>query len=640
MAGVTEMTARRPSPPSLRARLRTRLHDRSPGLVAGLLGGVLAAGLGLGSSAALVTVLWISSPYPDSGPGGALHISAALWLLAHGADLVRVDTLSGAPAPLGVTPLLLMALPAWLVHRAARDATESGDGGPLLPARSAWTGVVLGYLVVAVAASSYAAGGPLRPAWPWTCVCLPLLVAASAGFGVWTAYGRPAGPVGRARGVLPAAARALLFGPEGRGGAAVRAAAAGTAVLVGSGALLLVVSLVWHGGATRASFLQLTEGWSGRFAVLLLGLALAPNAAVWAAAYALGPGFLLGTGHAVTPLASAPMPLLPPFPLLTAVPDAGQGTPSNWATCAVPVLAGMTVGWCTAGAATGGRPGARSGGTGPGHGPSAWSHGQTAFAAGLAALLSAVLLAALAALAGGALGVGALARFGPVWWQVGAAGLSWITVTALPAALGVRAWRCREGGRGRRGADASRQVTQETDGAHAAGAEEERRRGWASLRGRFSRRTERGTATRTATSTAGTGTPGRSYRGEDRYAPRGRDGAPFEPYDFLPADPPRQRDPDGYRNPDPGGHQNPDPADPPRQPDLGCHRNPDPADPPRQPDLGGHQNPDPDKYAGPDPDEYADPDPDGYQPSDGSPDLTRRDGVVTGEQLGQDGQAL
>ncbi|WP_417801376.1 DUF6350 family protein, partial [Streptomyces vulcanius] len=124
-----------------------------------MLGGALAAGLGLGSFAALVMVLWISSPYPDSGPGGALHVAAALWLLAHGAELVRTDTLSGVPAPVGVTPLLLLLLPVWLVHRAARDAVDGGgdgsgdlDGGgedrevALVGAGVAWVGVVAGYL--------------------------------------------------------------------------------------------------------------------------------------------------------------------------------------------------------------------------------------------------------------------------------------------------------------------------------------------------------------------------------------------------------------------------------------------------------------------------------------------------------------
>ena len=117
---MTRWTDRRtPLPPLL-----TRLCDRSPGLGLSLLVGAVAAVLGLVSFALLLTALWITSPYPDSGPEGLLHLAASLWLLAHGVVLVRTETLSGVPAPVGVTPLLLVALPVWLLHRAARDATD------------------------------------------------------------------------------------------------------------------------------------------------------------------------------------------------------------------------------------------------------------------------------------------------------------------------------------------------------------------------------------------------------------------------------------------------------------------------------------------------------------------------------------
>ncbi|MFF6811921.1 DUF6350 family protein [Streptomyces sp. NPDC012403] len=434
MADVIQMTARRTTP----ATLLTRVRDRSPGLAPGLLGGALAAGLGLGVFAVLVILLWVSSPYPDSGPGGALRVAAALWLLAHGTELVRMDTLSGVPAPVGVPPLLLLALPVWLLHRAARDVAEGGAGGkaPLVPGRTAWAGVLLGYLAVGVPAALSCAGGGLRPAWG-TAVCVPLVAGLAAGAGVWTAYGRPSGPLERVLGaVLPRGARHLVLGPDGRPGVAVRAAVAGVTVLAGGGALLFAVSLGWHAGETGQGFLRLTEGWSGWLAVLLLCVTLAPNAAVWAAAYALGPGFLLGTGTQVTPLSSPPAPPLPPFPLLAAVPDVGAGTAPNWAAAALPVTAGLVVGWFV------GRGAARSG---PAPAP-AWTRGRTVGAAGLAAVLCAALLSVLAALAGGPLGAAALARFGPVGWQVGAAALAWLALVAVPASLAVRAWRRRPPG--------------------------------------------------------------------------------------------------------------------------------------------------------------------------------------------------
>ncbi|MEV7072872.1 DUF6350 family protein [Streptomyces sp. NPDC093990] len=497
------MTARRTS----LSPLLTRLRDRTPGLTAALLGGAVAAGLGLGSFAVLVIVLWISSPYPDSGPGGALHVAAALWLLAHGAELVRTDTLSGVPAPVGVTPLLLLALPVWLVHRAARDLASGDEEPPQASGRTAWTGVVLGYLAVGAAAALYASGGPLRPSWTWACVCLPVVVMGAAWAGVWTASGRPSDALDGVLVLLPAGVRRVVLGAEARArlAAAARAAAAGVSVLVGGGAVVLAVSLVAHGDATRSSFLQLTEGWSGRFAVLLLCLALMPNAAVWAAGYATGPGFVLGAGHAVGPLASDPAPLLPPFPLLAAVPQAGAGGPEHWAAGVVPVVAGAVVGWSVGRAAD-----------------ASWSRRRTAGAVLWAAVLCAGAVAVLAALAGGPLGVGVLARFGPVWWQVGAAVAGWITAAGMPLALTVRAWRGRTRGGVRRRLSTAN--------------------GWLHRSERTGQAEDTGD-TGTAESSGRTERPQAGPEAGPVEAPAPREAGPFdeddafEPYDYLPPAP-------------------------------------------------------------------------------------------------------
>ncbi|MFG2779103.1 DUF6350 family protein [Streptomyces prunicolor] len=582
MAGVMPMTHRR----ALLPPLLTRMRDRSPGLAASLLGGAVAAGLGLGSFAVLVMVLWISSPYPDSGPGGALHVAAALWLLAHGVELVRADTLSGVPAPVGVTPLLLLALPLWLLHRAARHAVLGGgeddpEGPPPIAARTAWTGVALGYLAVGTAAALYASGGELSPSWSWTAICLPLLAAGAAGSGVWKAYGRPREPVLSVLILLPAGLRRLVLGPEAREsrariGTAARAAGLGTAVLAGGGALLLGASLVWHGGAARTAFLQLTEGLSGRFAVLLLCLALIPNAAVWSASYALGPGFALGVHHTVAPLSSAPAPLLPPFPLLAAVPDAGTGTPLNWLAALVPVAAGVTAGWFVARVAVGGTAAQRGDGAGelpeetkrraagaglrqqPPHAPAThapathapathapsaqapWARGRTAATALLAAGLCAVVLALLAELSGGPLGGAALARFGPVWWQTGGAALAWIAGVAVPTAVGLRAWRLRE----RRvptptiGQSTNGQSTigkpreAEAETVPDAAAERWFRRPFAVGRGRFARKPKK------AGQPVPVPVPAQAPV-EQPYIAYDHDPT-FDPYDFLPVDVPSE----------------------------------------------------------------------------------------------------
>ncbi|NXY94625.1 hypothetical protein HYE82_09510 [Streptomyces sp. BR123] len=467
---MTQLTGRRaplrPGPRHAAARRRRR----SPEAAACVLGGALAAGLGLGFLAVLVIVLWISSPYPDSGPGGALHLAAGLWLLAHGTELVRYDTLSGVPAPVGVTPLLLIVLPALLMRRAGRLGSASGDagaeaegtgahagggnggghgGGPGggLPASAVFSAVLCGYLCVGSFATVYAADGPM-PADPLSAAWhVPLVAVLAAGAGVWAAKGRPFGPLPPR---VPAAVRRAVARP--RYAVALRAGAAGTLALTAGGALLVGLSLAWHGPEVEDGFLALTDVWSGRFAVLLLTLALLPNAMVWGAAYALGPGFSLGGGVSATPLGFAGSPALPDFPLLAALPPQGPGTLLTCATAVVPVAAGLVVGWFAV------------------RRPREVSYGETALTAALGALACGLAAAGLAAASGGPLGSGELAHFGPVWWATGAAAFAWTLLPAVPLAISVHAWRMRP---------VRRAEPEEDDAWHANGVREIR---WETLR--------------------------------------------------------------------------------------------------------------------------------------------------------------
>ncbi|MEW1721184.1 DUF6350 family protein [Streptomyces sp. NPDC093109] len=412
-------------------------RGRAAALTASFLRGAIAAGLGLGALAVLVMAAWIISPYPDSGAGGALRVAAGLWLLAHGVELIRPDTLSGTPAPLGVVPILLVALPVWLVYRTVRDTLEPDEGRPRLTAFGAVSTVCCGYLLVGAAAVVFAARGPLIGAPSRAAVALPVLTVVSAVAGVWRAGGHRRGALPRR---LPGFVRTALVrtvwapGARRRAAVAARAGAAAVLLLLGGGALLVGVSLGWHMDPAHASFVSLAGDWSGRFAVLLLGLALVPNAAVWGAAYGLGPGFALGTAATATPLGVVGTPALPSFPLLAAVPGVGPGTAVNWAAGAVPVAAGLAVAWFTVRTAA------------PPYSvrDEAWGVRETALTAGLGGGVCAVLTAGLAALSGGPLGNAELAAFGPVWWLTGAAALGWTVVLGVPLALLLRAWRLRE----------------------------------------------------------------------------------------------------------------------------------------------------------------------------------------------------
>ncbi|MFK4185870.1 DUF6350 family protein [Streptomyces sparsogenes] len=560
---MTQLTDRSPS---LSSRGRAVLRRPSSGVREAFLGGVVAAGLGLGTLAVLVLLLWITSSDPGSSPDGALHIAADLWLLAHGADLVRTGTPSGGSAPVGLTPLLISALPCWLLYRAGRHAIETGaaedeaedagegtgGGGRWVPEeatlhpRAAFGWVTGGYLLVGVAVMLYASAGPLRVAPLSALLHLPLVAAAAVAVGVWVADGRfpVPRPPARARRVcrqwrqrvgerLAAWARARLpravpvfaalhrlrrllrlvclvpfvwlrsaAGRRAAGSAAgelripayrtpvfraavLRAAGGALVVLLGAGALLTAVSLMSHAGEVQLAFLELSDVWSGRFAVLLISLALLPNAIVWGAAYGLGPGFAVGAA-AVGPLGVADYPDLPHFPLLAALPAEGDGSRLSWlAGCA----AGASLAWFVAlaavrraeGAGPGGgeagaegREGAGAGGAvgrtvgeslgggvgrggdrglgrglGEGGGESGgapewrpavavWGWGQTALMAAAASLACAVAMAVLAGASGGALGTAGLAELGPSWWRTGTATLAWTALPGIPGAVVLR----------------------------------------------------------------------------------------------------------------------------------------------------------------------------------------------------------
>ncbi|MFB6990813.1 MULTISPECIES: DUF6350 family protein [unclassified Streptomyces] len=407
-------------------------QSRSAVLAFAFLRGALAAGLGLGGFTVLVMVLWISSPAPDNGPGEAFHASAGLWLLAHGAELIRADTLSGVPAPVGLVPLLLAVVPVWLVHRAARDTLEVHEGRQAPSAAGAFAMITSGYLLIGAAVALYARGGSLSVHVASLFFPSAVVVAGAAAAGIWTAAGRPIGPPPS---WAPVRVHEELARSRFREYAdtVARSAAAGVAMLLGGGALLVAVSLVWHAQPAQQSFIQLSGDLAGRVSVLLLALVLVPNAAVWGAAYGLGPGFALGTASTVSPLAFTGRPARPVFPLLAAVPDQGPATFLNWAAVAVPVAAGVTVAWFTVRRAAPADAGREE----------AWSPGETALSAGLAALGCGVGTAVLAGVAGGPLGTGALAQFGPVWWLTGAAALAWTAVLGVPGALLLRAWRLR-----------------------------------------------------------------------------------------------------------------------------------------------------------------------------------------------------
>jgi hypothetical protein len=443
---MAQLTAppRRPGTETVRKHL--------PAFLTGLRAGAAATTVGVLVLALPAVLLWIASPRVDESLDDALHLASCLWLAAHGTELTRTAAVDGQLTPIGLTPMLLMLLPCWVLYRAgalirAQGWNGGGRGGGTTPAEDPqnpydWllclAGLLLGYLgltlLFALTVSGDGGGIGVEPL-PAMLRVLVLAVPVAAA-GVWRACGgadglragagtdepwqprvwhrwfrsaeatsasaahgaggqalRPALPLLPKSWTAPAAqwlrARQWLRTNCPDGTPAVlRAASAALLALGGGGALLAGYALARAGRAPGAGITALADDAAGALSLLLLGLLLLPNAMVWTVSYAIGTGFAVGQDARVGPAGSA-AGQLPEFPLTTAVPTAG-GSGWAWAAVVVPVAAGGVL------AAFLGRAAGPAAGAGAGVGTEAGSVAGVGTAVGIAAPVAGAGIAAMA----------------------------------------------------------------------------------------------------------------------------------------------------------------------------------------------------------------------------------------------------
>jgi hypothetical protein len=353
----------------------------------------------------VATVIGLARTIEGSGGvGGAAHAGLAGWLLGHG---VPIGTSIG---PLALAPLLLTLLATWRLNRAgvhvtrATGARHSGSPGAAL--RVAGTiGVayaILGWLAALVVDGRGTDVSPAR---------------AALNFFVLGLLGSLVGSLRSTDGLVVLARR---MPPVLRHG--LRTGVVAALLIVAMGAAFAGLSVAVGGGQAADMIVAYRTGVAGQAGITLLSLAYGANASVWAAAYLLGPGFLLGTGSAIR---------------LTEV-------------TVVPVLIGMAAGWLLTRRLSRGRSHAapnrpvQGGQTRPGEPPhhsaqAAWS--RVIGAALIAGPVAGLVLGALAWLSGGALGDGRMSEIGPVPWQVALVATAVVSVSATIGAAAARAFR-------------------------------------------------------------------------------------------------------------------------------------------------------------------------------------------------------
>ncbi|HVX43287.1 MAG TPA: DUF6350 family protein [Mycobacteriales bacterium] len=345
---------------------------------------VMAAGVavaGLVIIAALVLIAWGAEKRSTASPVSAVRAAGAAWLFAQHSPL---GTDAGT---IGLVPLGLLALPlallVWAGVQVGRDiAPCSGPDAARSALAMAATYGVVAFLVHLAVANGPARIGALA-------AVLPAVGLAFLGTGAGIVHGAGFRDVLLRR--LPAWIPVCC-----------RAAGLALAVLLAASAVLVGAALATDGGRVVALTDNLAVGVVGGVLLLVLSVLLAPNAIVCAAAYAVGPGFAVGSGTSVTVHGSSLGPV-PAYPLLAALPEGSHPSPLSWAVLAAPVLGGVLAGMLLVRV----RP------------PQSW---RLVLLPGLVTgLLAGAAVGLLALAAGGPLGAGRMAAIGPSAWQVGGA---------------------------------------------------------------------------------------------------------------------------------------------------------------------------------------------------------------------------
>jgi hypothetical protein len=299
---------------------------------------LLVVGVGLSIPLALGTVLWAAQFGFQLDWIIFWRAAADLWLLGHGVTVTfQLDPatalalgVDGVGDPFVVTLALLgfALLTALLGVRLGRRLRA--EPHRILGELVAVTAVlVLSALVV------LSAGHPAALPSRWQGALFPALV-----YGLGVAIGS----IGATNPARVRLRRLIADAPPlltGIGGAALRTGLGAVATVVLAGSLLTTTALVLGFGQVIALYESVQAGVLGGLALTLGQLALLPTVVLWSASWLIGPGFALGAGSIVSPVAVSLGPL-PAIPLLGALP-AGE-SPLGYLTLLVPIAAAFAAG--------------------------------------------------------------------------------------------------------------------------------------------------------------------------------------------------------------------------------------------------------------------------------------------------------
>lgn len=296
-----------------------------PWWLAALGGSALTALAGWVVVVGVVVGSWLSAI--AGSLGGAFSVGTKVWLLVHGAAVTYGDVRITL-VPLGASLVLSIVLgttASYAAHQASLSRTPkvaAFEAGRITLTVGAVCAAVYTVLVAAVAMLLLGSGQASRVGLATGIVAfVASCVGARAGAGwsptrAWPRWAR----------AIPCAILAAL------------------AVLLASGALLVVIVFAQHSSQMAHLQEQLGGGVVGALVLGIVQASYAPNYVLWAVSWLLGPGFHLGPDSLVS-MADTHLGLLPGLPVFGAVPSPGPGRGYLGWWLATGVLAGAAAGW-------------------------------------------------------------------------------------------------------------------------------------------------------------------------------------------------------------------------------------------------------------------------------------------------------
>lgn len=306
---------------------------------------IVAVGVGLGIALVPLTLLWGFEYGLQIDWSVFWRAAGSVWLVGHGVDVsftlsaaaAKASGVSGAGAPIHVTVAALgfAIVTAWLGARAGRRLaeTEHRVTGTLVATALV---AVLG-LLIALSSTSVASEPVL-----WQAIVLPALW-----FGVpaWVASevcrhrrGLVADPVTERVAELvervPSVWRVAI-------GFGLRAGTAASAIVVAVAGIVVGFLVLGSFAEVITLYERSHAGVVGGLAITVGQLAFLPDFVGWAVSWIIGPGFALGTGSNVSPIATTLGPI-PGLPVFGALPASGHVFGLVWVL--VPVIAGFAAG--------------------------------------------------------------------------------------------------------------------------------------------------------------------------------------------------------------------------------------------------------------------------------------------------------